>query len=669
MIEYWEKRLNCKEQLRRNKQILIDAFVEYYGEDKRQEIEEKFNKALLIAYRAPETTKVILEKIGKIHSDEIISSLMKEIPSNWTKEDLFSTYNIENQILFPIKKFKDFYDKYKLGEEGRKLAYKEDAIETIQQVIPNFTQEDYAEIATTRIIPQKYESLSLYVKNNILYLTDVSNAEKDYKRLFDMGKELLQKIDPNVSLDNIQQIIEHDDVKALIKYAESLPQILAEYETRMKKYEPYQKEAKEIEQIKRDLDYKYYLKNIEENIDLLPEQEQKEFEMLKNNPSKKYMLPEYLRFIFGYGLNGTSPLEAFSEESEKILNNPNKPNWKKDSIKKDRVNFFKKNGIDLGDKYELYLENEAAKKIWPSFDRVAKFIKTKQQYLKEFRKELYTNQKKHKETREEIDTYHLLDKDDNFDETLYYNETAFDGNKTFVSPNVRITPNGYDSLSLVIICCNPQVTSIDHDIIHELNHLFELSLIKVDDKSHEEIFGWDYSTSQLNQTSSSEKNESDDEKKRQYELFNEIINELIAQEIYEKMLAKGKYIFDTKETAKVRGKTSYEYTLFLVKDFFYEFKEEILESRRNNNINIILDKVGKENFNELNSLFKIFYENFKGMEFYRLVKSLNNKEDTEKTRIYYNLIERRNIILERMKNHSEKKELTSQEEKKSGRKL
>ena len=661
MIEYWEKRLNCKEQLRKNKQILIDAFVEYYGEDKRQEIEEKFNKALLIAYRAPETTKVILEKIGKIHSDEIISSLMKKIPSNWTKEELFSAYSIENQILFPIKKFKDFYDKYKLGEEGRKRAYKEDAIKTIQQVIPNFRQEDYDEIATTRIIPTKYEGLSLYNKNNILYLTDISNAEKNYKRLFDMGKNLLQKIDPNVSLDNIQQIMERDEVKALIKYAELLPQQLAEYETRMKKYEPYQEDSKEYEQIKDELEFKYYLKVIEENIDLLPEKEQKTFEMVKNIPSQKYMLPEYLRFIFGYRLNETSPLEAFSEESEKILNDQNEPDWKKDSIKKDRINFFKKNGIDLNDKYEMYLENETVKKIWPTFDRVAKFIKTKQQYLKKFRKELYINQKEHKETREEIEACHLLDKNDCFDETLYYGETMFDGNKTFVSPNVRITKKGYDLLSLAIICCNPQVTSVDHNIIHELNHLFELSLIKVDDKSHEEICGWDYCTSQLNQISSSEKNESDADKKRRYELFNEIINELIAQEIYERMLAKGQYIFDTKETAKVRGNTSYEYTFFLVKDFFHEFKEEILESRRNGKINIILDKVGKENFDELNFLFKIFYENFKGMEYYRLGKSLKNKEDTEQTRIYYNLIEKRNIILQKMRNYSTTQEQLLQE--------
>ena len=53
MIEQYINRLNCKEHFRENFDIIKDAFIEYYGVERRKEIEEKFSKVLLIAYRNP----------------------------------------------------------------------------------------------------------------------------------------------------------------------------------------------------------------------------------------------------------------------------------------------------------------------------------------------------------------------------------------------------------------------------------------------------------------------------------------------------------------------------------------------------------------------------------------------------------------------------------------
>ena len=89
MIEQSEKILNCKKHLRDNLQLIIEAFVTYYGEEKRQEIEEKFNKAIIVAYRNPETTKLILNEISESNSNEILSEVFKRIPSQWTQKDLF----------------------------------------------------------------------------------------------------------------------------------------------------------------------------------------------------------------------------------------------------------------------------------------------------------------------------------------------------------------------------------------------------------------------------------------------------------------------------------------------------------------------------------------------------------------------------------------------------
>ena len=141
---------------------------------------------------------------------------------------------------------------------------------------------------------------------------------------------------------------------------------------------------------------------------------------------------------------------------------------------------------------------------------------------------------------------------------------------------------------------------------------------------------------------------------KDYELFNEIINELIAQEITIQMHGDGIYLLNTKDDAKIKGGTSYESSISLVKEFFNTYKKEIIESRRNNNIQIIFDKVGKENFDRLNELFHKFYESFSGWEFYNLSTDINNKKNTERVRIYVDIINTRDEILKDMKIYSEK---------------
>jgi hypothetical protein len=115
----------------------------------------------------------------------------------------------------------------------------------------------------------------------------------------------------------------------------------------------------------------------------------------------------------------------------------------------------------------------------------------------------------------------------------------------------------------------------------------------------------------------------------------------------------GVTVFDEPDNSRYKHTTSYEDYLFLVKDFFSEFKEPILESRRNGNIEIIFNEVGKENFDELNSLIIEFYEHFKEMKIYKLLSALKKNEDNEMTRIYYDLIERRDKVLENMRNYKQ----------------
>ena len=88
------------------------------------------------------------------------------------------------------------------------------------------------------------------------------------------------------------------------------------------------------------------------------------------------------------------------------------------------------------------------------------------------------------------------------------------------------------------------------------------------------------------------------------------------------------------------------------KDFYYEFKDAIIKSRKNGNIQVIFNEVGKNNFDNLNSLFAIYNEHFGGMKFYNLVSSLNSNQETEQTKIYYDLVKQRDEILKNMRCYS-----------------
>ena len=244
---------------------------------------------------------------------------------------------------------------------------------------------------------------------------------------------------------------------------------------------------------------------------------------------------------------------------------------------------------------------------------------------------------------------HFLDKDDSFNASIF----ASNQSKTFVNTNIIQTEEGYRLYPLIVVNCSYNSGNIDHDIIHELNHLFESSLKSVEGNYYSVISGWDKVNGSINQSERIAINTLEtDDTKRKYELFSEIINEVIAQEICEIKHQKHQYIFDTEENEEYKHTTSYEHTFFLVKEFFEEFKEEILASRRNGNVQIILDTVGKENFDELNELFHVFYEHFSGFRIYDVISSLKNGEDTPETRIYLGLNEKKKEILQKMRLYS-----------------
>ena len=148
-------------------------------------------------------------------------------------------------------------------------------------------------------------------------------------------------------------------------------------------------------------------------------------------------------------------------------------------------------------------------------------------------------------------------------------------------------------------------------MIHELNHLIELFLIKNNKDSNGNFCSSDF-ISGFDMVKNDNSTEKDEEKnKRKYELFNEVINNILAKEITKLMHEKGIYIFNKEESAKIDGNSiQYESLEPVVMEFYNVFRSEIIETRQTGNIQLLLNIIGNQNFSDLNELVKQYDEVF-----------------------------------------------------------
>lgn len=631
-------KLNCLETFQQNFEKYIVAFVAYYGEDKKEEIIEKFSNALPLAYIAPADLSLILQNLYKEKSEELINKIMSFDETHLSKETIFGQGNYEYKTEIPINAYLEFKKSYDLGKTGRKKQAIINAYNLTKKHIHELTIEEFIAMSESKTILEKYNNYPTWIKNNILNILDI---EKQYENQFEKAKELITKVSGIENLEDFTN--ENEEIKKLNVLAAKYEESIQEYNIFKQHYKPYSDELKKNldneTKIKADC-YKELL--INSNF-LFNEKEQEKIRKYISGESD--FLDSNIKKIIGLSLTLDSPLEMFSEENQEELN---KENWRAKTIIDNRIEYFNAKGINLGNDYEAYLNSDEAKKVWPTKEQISKFKELKEKLQTKFKKTYYENTSYHKKLRELVDAKDYIIKDDGINANLYQSYTG----ETFVSPNLKKEGQQYKLSPIVCICFNSDIGSIEHYIIHELNHIFELSFNGIVDNKANFICGWDIVEEDI---TSENQDYSSTDKKRDYELFNEIINELIAQEIHFKMRENNITILDKKNTPKIKNLTSYEIYLFLVKEFYTEFKEDIIKSRSNGNINEIFNAVGKENFDELNSLFKIYYENFGGWKFYSLMRSLENKEDNQMTQIYYDLMNRKEQILEKMRTVKENK--------------
>lgn len=642
-------KLNADRTLQENISKYIDVFVDFYGEDKRDEIERKFNNATFVGYLSPERQQVELTKLIKEKSKELESKVLEYNETSLDSKDLFDTYDYSLKISQPINNYQNFIELYKLGKEGRKEKYIEDTYNDIKKYLNELTKEEYLKIIETKELPEKYQNIPYWLKNNIQYTTNLQNIEENYEKSFNKASSLIRKIIPRCTLDNFDN--NNEEIEKLDKVIEKYKETLKEYENFEKENIEYFNEMQVNKDLEMSLREKYYKEFLKENIDLIKEEDRQGVIEYLNDSKKSYLMNYSVRRLLGSSIQSESILESFYEEQEDILNNEETSTFIKNNIIENRIKYFNNIGINLGNNYNLYLENEDVKSNWPTKERLEKFRATKNKLINNFMKEYYLNTVSHKRLRQVVDSKNLLNKDDGLDQTMYNSSLG----KTCVATNLKEIDGKLEAAPLVMISFGGFDGALDHDIIHELNHLYELSLESVINNKAVYLCGWDICEDDIVGEVNDYIDITKEEPKRSYELFNEIINEVIAQEIEEKMHEKEIHILDSSRNSKVKGNTSYEASFFIIKDFYKEFRDEIIKSRSNGNIKEILDVVGEKNFNDLNDLFDIYFENLSGLKKMQLLDDIKNNRTTNLTIKYYEIVDKSKEIMERMREESKKK--------------
>lgn len=583
------KQINPTESIINALPAIIEAFVTFYGESERENITNKFENMIVIGYMKPENVSRIIGKIKKEKSKELTKEFLEKLSKD--------------------------------NEEQEKLS----------KLFLNNADFDYSDM----------QPINLYI--------NYRNGKRRALYWQRQVVEFLKQTHPETTIENVDELIESNTYKSIETIIPIYEEILKKYNELLNELKPYNEYIEKCKDLKKTLEKKYLQKTVETLKDLFTKEELKQIEEEFDN--KFYYSIKNVngktKNYFGINLNSTKLIEAFSEESNQILLTGEK--WRQDSIKKDRIQYFKNLGLDLGNDYETYLNVPRINNFLPSTQTVERILNTNNNMYTEMMNEYYKSIPEYQKNRARIEELNLIDKSDS------YNASAYENRKTAVNPNLKQIDGKYIQYPLLLFNMEGLEEWYDKTLVHELNHVYELQLQNATENSYQMTCGWEILEDEINHKEKQQVSLKDREEKRNYELFNEIINELIAQEISEILSQSNIYIFNNKENKKIAGGTGYERTKFLVKEFYETYKKEIIESRKNGNLSIIFETVGKENFESLNQLFHEFHENFKEFEYYRVINDLTKKVENEKTNKLKEIHLKKKKILEQMEEYNQKK--------------
>jgi hypothetical protein len=648
------RNLNATKTINDSIPVLIDIFTTFYGEDLRDEITEKFRNMKVIGYYDSDSLASMIIKLQKNLSDSLVKELFKEMGMEYSEEEAerymgSSTFRFPN--LLPILSAYEYIDMVKRGHDALQEDERKRKYETIKKYMPDL---DYDTYINDRLTEEQMKKLPSFIRLGREYWFGDSNIDDKLANARKMSINAINSLFPGASEANVDMLITSGQLDRLHTIGKKFKEYVGKYNAIDNEVvDKYSRINTKIHEYESSLKRKYFFAFLEETKEYLSISDQKLVdEMIAKDSLLGSSNIQGLDIVLSNYLLGIRNINYFDQSSETDLQNPEVSDYRRETIKENRIKYFKYKGIDLGNNYEDYVNNPECKKVWPSDEMISKINERLDYYSDRFYVDMISSMDFFKEVGKTIEEKGLLDTDGVNDVTLLAQKT------TYIETNLFREGDTYKLFPFLFVHAHDDIYA-DKNLLHELNHIFELALRKVDDNSYDYICGWDTGACSMNQSSAKVTSSVGEERKlRGYESFNEIINEFIAQRMAKMMHDAGVFILNDENHFMDRGGTSYEYSAFLVRDFFNDFFDSIIMSRRNGNIQVIWDRVGKENFDALNDLFHDFNEVFTQRVYGRLQGDLKANRDTVLVRTYNEMKARRDAILKAMKEYEKTSQVT-----------
>ena len=631
MIEFDQRKLYPTKVIRDNIPMYIDLFTEYYGIDNREHIEKCFNNMFVVGTSRPSTYDIKIHNLKNSIYAELFREFLKDngIPDSGDEVLKYFGKCTNGSMISstPIGYYHTYYNELMKSPEQRKREFISESVESLKNIYPSITVDNFEETIKSKDFLDIYNKIEGIYKFRLTYLIDVNHADDLLNDSRLNTVKMFTKYYPDLSISNIDNLVRKGkllpfkDINLSFTDLESkISQIDSYLEPYVNYYEKNKKAEKEIsDRYKRVLALTFK--------DYFPK------DYLSKYIGDDNLILGHIRKPFMDGV--------FGKKASKTLEDDYSLTYEKNDIKNKRIRYFNMLGINLGSNYEDYLQDERVVKL---LNGMKEFLYTKKNLAVIADNDFYNQVGSYTKNKKEYDSLGLVCKN-------VYNISTLMNGHTYIEGNIKVEDGKVVEYPLVNINFDSPDSGIDERIIHELNHVYELSFTGIDKDKVSFISGWDKGVTYIEDNTTLYEPSKINHDTRGLELLNEIINELIAQDIASIQASTNRTLFAPKEKCIISGQTTYERNRPFVEPFFKEFKADIIESRKHNNVEHIYNVVGKENLEELGKVCSDFYKRFLHGEYKDLRDELNRNADTSRTKFYYDSLNKSKEIFERMKNY------------------
>lgn len=561
------------------KEKVLPYFVQIYGEEYRDLIIERINHIEPLFYTTLEKEQAFMYVAQREKRTELTLRFLE-----------YKNIALDDEIIKEIAKYNSTTSLSKNKEASALLkAY--------------FSKNEYAESV--------YDGLQKILKGpsddemkirktvNSLKLIGIEVEEKDLNNWFSTKEAA-----------TVLEVIEKDN-----KYISSLNDEYAAFDS---KYFGLKDTLSKTRILENKIDEKYTIEFLNSISNYTTPEDKKVLEQYVNSGSSDwYSTKRKLNILelFGDTFYSNGIIEAFTTEATEKLNNQTTSDFVRNSIVSNRVKYFEMLGFVRSGMTDIELLNsDFALKNKPKQEYIDEIIGKKKHFALLASDEKLKLTSNYQDIDNKINSLNIL-------EDIDFGVEDIRKNLICIIPST-VTENNIEKTKALLFFSPGSCLSnyVDVTLIHEINHALELCTVgkKGDKNIHKsgfEFHGYG--------------------EERKYEGFSEIINHMISMEVTEAMHNDGVFLFDSKDTAKVKNSTSYEQERIFIESFWINFKKEIMHARIDTSLEPLLDIVGHENFERLNTIIN----EYRKLPYYKMMDDVVNKRTTALTEArmnYYN---------------------------------